>query len=300
MARLINILAFITLFEMMITIGLRVTIAEIGTVARNGRLLIGAAIANYAIVPMLTIALLLLFGADPLVSAGFLIVAVCPGAPYAPPFTAMAKGNLVTAVGLMFLLAASSAVLAPLLLRFLLPIVGSGQNVNVNFLALLRTLAVGQLVPLCIGLGVKHWKPALAARAERPASRISTLLNLILVVLLLIVQFPTLARIRATGYLAMLLLLVASMAAGWILAGSDPINRKTLAIVTGVRNAGVALLIAIEMLPGTAAVSAATAYALVQTLGAAGIAFAWGRSTTRHELRAEFATLPAGLTRRSP
>jgi BASS family bile acid:Na+ symporter len=299
-AKAINILAFITLFEMMITIGLRVTVAQVAEVARNGRLLLAAAVANYVIAPMITVALLLWFGADPLVSAGFVIIAACPGAPYAPPFTAMAKGNVMTAVGLMFLLAASSAVLAPLLLRLLLPIVGAEQSVRVNVAGHLQTLAVGQFVPLCMGVGVRHWRPALAARAERPAARVSTLLNLVLVVILLVVQFPTLARIRVIGYVAMLALLIASMAGGWILGGAHPGERRTLAIVTGVRNAGVGLLIAINMLPGTAAVSAATAYALVQTLAAAGIAFALGRLPARNEPRPLFAMIAPRLTKRSP
>jgi BASS family bile acid:Na+ symporter len=281
MAKAINILAFITLFEMMVVIGLRVTLGVIARVARNGRLVAAALIANYAIVPAITVALLLAFGADPTVSAGFLIVAVCPGAPYAPPFTSMARGNVVAAVGLMFILAATSAILAPLLLRFLLPILSGSQSTKVNVGSLLFTLATGQIIPLCIGLAVKHLKPALADRIEKPGARLSTLLNLALVVILLAVQFPTLARIRFSGYLGMLCLLAASLFGGWVLGGNDANDRKTLAIVTGVRNAGVALLIAISMMPGTAAVTAATAYALVQTIGAAIVAMAWGRISAR-------------------
>ena len=51
----------------------------------------------------------------------FLICAVCPGAPYGPPFTGMAKGKVGVAVGLMVILAGSSALVAPLLLHGLLP-----------------------------------------------------------------------------------------------------------------------------------------------------------------------------------
>ena len=62
-------------------------------VARNGRLLALAALANYVCVPAAAVGLLLLFRAQPMIAAGFLITAVCPGAPYGPPFTAIAKGN---------------------------------------------------------------------------------------------------------------------------------------------------------------------------------------------------------------
>ena len=54
-----------------------------------------------AVVVALAVGLLLLFRPHsldpehfPLVAAGFLIAAVCPGAPYGPPFTRMAGGNV--------------------------------------------------------------------------------------------------------------------------------------------------------------------------------------------------------------
>src|SRR5215475_6172448 len=129
--RLVNLLAAVTLFEMMVTIGLGVTVAEITGVARDWRTVARAGLANYVIVPAAAVALLLLFGAAPLVAAGFLIAAVCPGAPYGPPFTGMAKGNVTRAVGLMMVLAGSSALLAPLLLRLLLPLVAGDRPVDV-------------------------------------------------------------------------------------------------------------------------------------------------------------------------
>ena len=119
--RLINILVTITLIEMMAAIGLGVKFSDLAGVARDWRLVGRAAIANYICVPAATIGLLLLFDSHPMVAAGFLILAVCPGAPYGPPFTGLAKGNVAVSVGLMVILAGSSALLAPVLLQLLLP-----------------------------------------------------------------------------------------------------------------------------------------------------------------------------------
>src|SRR4029453_7703766 len=98
--RLINILVTITLFEMMILIGLRVTFAELGRVARNWRLVGRAAVANYLLVPAVAVGLLVWFHAHPMVAAGFLILAVCPGAPFGPPFAGIARASVPVAVGL--------------------------------------------------------------------------------------------------------------------------------------------------------------------------------------------------------
>src|SRR5262245_45265784 len=101
MDQLINVLVTITLIEMMVAMGLGVTLVDLAGVAGNWRLVARAALANYLCVPAATVGLLVLFDAQPMVAAGFLILAVCPGAPYGPPFTAIAKGNVPVAVGLM-------------------------------------------------------------------------------------------------------------------------------------------------------------------------------------------------------
>ena len=76
----ISLLASVTLFELMVGIGLGVTFADIAGVARNWRLVGKAALANYVCVPVVAVGLLLLFDAQPLVAAGILILAACPGA----------------------------------------------------------------------------------------------------------------------------------------------------------------------------------------------------------------------------
>src|SRR5688500_2529323 len=120
--RLVNILVMITLVEMMIAIGLGVSFRELVVVTRGWRFVVRAALANYICVPAATVVLLRLFDAQATVAAGFLILAVCPGAPYGPPFTAIAKGNVAAAIGLMIILAGSSAVLSPVMLHYLLPL----------------------------------------------------------------------------------------------------------------------------------------------------------------------------------
>ena len=77
-AGFIKILVSITLMEMMVAIGLGVSLAELAAAARNWRLTTKA-LANYLCVPAVTVGLLLLFHpADATVLAGFLILAVCP------------------------------------------------------------------------------------------------------------------------------------------------------------------------------------------------------------------------------
>src|SRR5262249_25957627 len=135
--RLINIVVTVTLIEMMVLIGLRVTFAELGATVRDWRLLSRAALANYVLVPALVGGLLASFGSGPMVAVGFLVLAVCPGAPFGPPLAGIARANVAVAVGLMVVLAGSCAILAPVLLHVLLPRLAGASVPAVDMIALL-------------------------------------------------------------------------------------------------------------------------------------------------------------------
>ena len=276
--RLINILVTITLIEMMMLIGLRVTFAEIAGTIRHWRLLGRAAAANYLFVPVVAIALLVSFDASPAVAAGFLILAVCPGAPFGPPFAGIARANVSMAVGLMVVLAASSAIVSPVLLLVLLPWVSGGEAPRIDLIAMVGALLVTQLLPLLVGLLVRHRFPRLADSLLSPFELVSKVLNLSVAGLILATQYPMLAEIRMRGFAGMLILLVASLAIGWFAGGAGRDNRKTMALTTALRNVGVGLVIVTGNFAGTAAVSAALAYGIVEVFGSLLLALWWGRS----------------------
>jgi BASS family bile acid:Na+ symporter len=96
-----NWLVTIALIELMLVMGLTVTCDELINVLKNSGLITRSLLVNYACVPAITIVLLRVFDAAPEVAVGFLIFAVCPSAPCAPPLTAIAKGNVPVAVRLM-------------------------------------------------------------------------------------------------------------------------------------------------------------------------------------------------------
>jgi hypothetical protein len=103
------------------------------------------------------------------------------------------------------------------------------------------------------------------------------LLNLLTLGVILTVQAGMLIGIPLRAYLGMLSLVMASVAAGWLLGGPGSGNRTAMAMATGVRNVGVSLVIATSSFPGTPAVTATTAFALFQTVLLGLVALGWGR-----------------------
>lgn len=275
--KIINLLVLVTLFEMMMVTGLGVRAQQVMAVASNWRLVSRAAIANYIFVPACAFILLRLYQSPPLIAAGFLIAAACPGAPYGPPFTSLAKGQVPVAVGLMVVLAGSSAILSPLVLRLLLPLTSGKQHLDINVVRMVSILLMAQLLPLAIGMSVRAFLPALAEKLALPGKRLSVVLNLALFALILSVHYPILLQIRPIGFVGMAALALMSVGFGWLSGEGGKGVRTASAFLTGVRNAGVSLVIATSSFPGTAAVTAALAYALFQTIILAVLAVAWGR-----------------------
>jgi BASS family bile acid:Na+ symporter len=277
----INLLVTITLIEMMVSVGLSVRFADLVSVADNWPLVTRAALANYVCVPAVTVGLLLLFDPHPMVAVGFLILAVCPGAPYGPPFTAMAKGNVAVAVGLMVILAASSAILAPILLHYLLLVVSGSEPLTADATRIAGTLLLTQLAPLLVGVAVRQWRPSLADRLQKPAILASKVLNLAAIGFILVAQCHLLTDVRPRGFVGMMALLIASWAVGWLLGGPDTGVRKAMTLTSSLRNVGVGLVIATTTFAGTPAVTATLVYGLFEVVGSLLLGLAWAHRGRR-------------------
>ena len=268
--KLLNVAALVTI---MLSIGLAVKFEHVAKSVKHVWPVVFGLIANFVLVPLVTVALLAAFRPDPLVSAGFLILAVCPGAPLGPAFTDIAEADVSLATGMMVLLASLSVVLSPLLLDLLLGWVAPESNLNIDYLAILFTLLLTQMLPLAFGLAVHSLAPALTQKLANPIRAIGNVLLLALIGAILFAQYETLAAIRMRAWLGMSALLAASLGIGWFCGGLDLAKQKSMSLTTGTRNVAVGLVIAGGSLAKTPAVTAVVAYGLFSTLGALACAF---------------------------
>jgi hypothetical protein len=78
---IINLVAAVALFFMMMAVGLGLSIGDLLKVARDWKLALRAGIANYLLVPAAAVGLIFVFQPEPMVAAGFLIAVIlswCP------------------------------------------------------------------------------------------------------------------------------------------------------------------------------------------------------------------------------
>jgi len=279
--QLITVLAAFTSIEMMVTLGLGVKASDVFEVGKRSDMLFRVLVANYIVVPLAALGLFILCHTSSMVAAGLLVAAACPGALYDVPFTAMAKRDVGIALGLIVVLAGSSALIAPLLLWLLLPLIVGGKMATIKVFTIVATFLGIQVLPLALGLWIRRRYTALAATLRNPASILSIGLNLVLLTVIIVVHFRTLASIEEGGYISMLCLMLATFAVGKLVVrhSRGDVARVTI-LGTSLRNVGVSLVITSTCFPGTAAMRSATTYGICQTVLIALLAFSWNRPGT--------------------
>lgn len=254
------LLAFVAL---MLQAGLQVNRARLKQTLQDRSLLMRALLANFVLVPAFAFLLVRAMHLNAFIAAGILLMAIAPGVPFLPNAAGRkAGGSLGFALALCFIMPALSIVTAPLTARLVLP-----AETHIPVSSVIVTLAIFQLAPLLIGMLTADRAPQLAAKLVRPLAVVVTIAILAVLVLLA----PSIAKAVATVYgsygtAAALVIVLFSLAAGWLLGGPQRPYRNTLGVATALRNVGLALTVATVDFPGTPVAAMVTAYLLVQVI----------------------------------
>ena len=229
-------LAFV--LSSMLAMGLGLTVGGIIAPLRDVRRVVLSLLANFALVPLIALAIAALLRLDQPLGVGLLLLGSAAGAPFLPKLAQLAKGNLAFAVGLMVLLMVITVGYLPLVLPLLLP------GVSVNPAKIASSLFLLMLLPLAGALALKARFAATAARTKPILDRISNLSLILFVLLLVTVNFSNVLAVFGTrGILAGLLFIAISFGIGWFLGGPDTDGRRVLALGTAQRNIAAALVV---------------------------------------------------------
>lgn len=174
------------------------------------------------------------------------LMALCPSAPLTLRKAGRQGGDRDLAA-LLQLLAATTAIVSVPLLADLFRDVFKISGWDVQPAEVGRQILLAQGVPLGLGMVVRHLWPQRAERWARSLERIAMLLLLVLVVAVLAISAPLLAHFLSDNLTAMpliALMVLAALAIGWFVSGPGLEERTTIALVTSMRNPGLALLLA--------------------------------------------------------
>ena len=233
----LGVLVFIV--TSMFGMGLNLTIPQIMAPLKNTRLVLLALIANFIVVPILTLLIVRIVPLSEGLQIGLILAGFAAGAPFLPKLIQVAKGDMAFTAGIMVVLMVLTVAYMPIVLPFVL------TGVEVSAWDIGKSLIFLMLIPLGIALFIR-------ARYEEAAKglihTVGMAANLSMVVLFIgyfVGYFSEIIGIIGTGgIISAILLIVSATVVGFLAGGKSMDSKKVLALGTGTRNFGGAFAVA--------------------------------------------------------
>jgi BASS family bile acid:Na+ symporter len=238
----------LTIFTLMFSLGVNHSFEQLTSLWSRPGLLLRSLVAVVFLVPMVVALLLRVFDLPPAVATGLAVLAAAPGAPLTYKRSQMAGGDPTYTASLQLTLALLAVGITPLILAVFSSLFGLVIK-GVTLFEVARQVAQVTFLPVIIGLSLQQFAPRLAEVLRKPVSMLANILFilLLLTLVLLIALVPKLRALLHVGgqlAVAILLMVVASLAVGHLLGGPRRDQRSALATACIARNVGLALFIA--------------------------------------------------------
>lgn len=232
----------------MLSIGLKVSPGDLQSVLRERGLMARSLAANFVLIPALGLALVQVIPMSPQVAVGLLLLAAAPGGLNAVQFTSKTPSGLSYATLLLFVLTFLAVLVSPAIAGLMLP---SNTPLVLPYGRIVAILLLGVLLPLLAGMGVRRARPGAANALAKPMALCGTVTFVVVVGLLITERRQAMEALSAAELATMLGFILAAMVLGWLLGGPMRETRTILATASSMRNAALALMIAVNSFPDT-------------------------------------------------
>ena len=222
--------------------GLMVTIGEIIAPLHNRRLLTFSLFANFILVPLIAITLIIIIPMNPEPAAGLLLVSIAAGAPSTGKVAQYTGGNVAQAVSLSIIMTIVTIVLIPFLIPFIL------KGARTDSLYVMGNLVVLILIPILLGITVRSRSEPLAARLEPVMDWVSDISILVIFLTFGVIFFSRFGNIvrTASGALAVFVAIFFTLAVigiTYLIGRFEGITGVDLALGAGFRNITAVLVV---------------------------------------------------------
>jgi BASS family bile acid:Na+ symporter len=223
----------------MLALGLSQTVKQIIEPLKNVRITISAIVASYLIIPLLAAIIARLFGMDPVLRYGLVLLAMAAGAEAGPIFTAKSNANVSLAGGILAMSIPITIIYIPFMIGVFLPDV----EVDVKHMVLKLVLTI--VVPLLLGLFIRARFEKTAHKVEKYLHTISRLFMVLLLLTLIGLYYkPFIGLLGTYTLLAGVIYVIAAFAVGYLLGWPERSTMLAMGYMHGARNASVAVIAA--------------------------------------------------------
>lgn len=256
----------------MFAVGLALTGADFRRVLERPRAVAIGLVGQMLLLPAVAWLLVVLFAPPPAFAVGLVILAACPGGVTSNLLTHLAGGSAALAVTLTGITSLAGAITVPLLVNLALVQFGGWESgVDLPVLRMSLGLFAVATLPLLLGMGLRHRRPAVAARIEPAVRRVATLIFAVIVVAAFTNQWPVMMAHADSVLPPALALNVVAMTVAAGLARAGGLSRhEGIAVVleTGLQNGALGIFVATTLLGRGDMMVPSIVYALVMNVTA--------------------------------
>ncbi|RPE77722.1 MULTISPECIES: bile acid:sodium symporter family protein [unclassified Frondihabitans] len=267
----------VALAIIMFGLGVTLTPSDFARALRRPGLLIVALACQLVVLPAFCFGLVAALQLPPLFAVGLVILAASPGGATANLFSHLFGGEVAVNISLTAINSVISLLTIPVLVHLATSLyLPNGEGVGLQPGKVVE-MAATVLLPVALGMLLRHLRPTTAARAERPVRIASMVVLALLVITAVVPAWPTVVANLGGLVAAAALLGAGSFTIGYLaprLAGIDVRRAITAAFEIGIHNAGVAIFVATSALGLPEAAVPAAVYVLVMNVLA--LAFGFG------------------------
>jgi BASS family bile acid:Na+ symporter len=260
------------LFTVMVAMGLSLTANDLLEVVRKPKAILVGLCAQLLILPIIAIGYGFLFASPPVIAAGAIILAACPGGITSNAYVFASRADIALSIGLTTVASFITVFTVPMLTLLALnlhmdradvPVLPAGE--------MMWTLAQLTIIPVAIGMTFRRFRSEFALQLIEPL-RIITLVALIVIVIVgTVTAWDTIVANLWTAGILMAAINLTAMSFGFALGKSMRLPFPQQASITfevGVQNLSMALFVAFTFLKSPELAVSTLVYALVMKITA--------------------------------
>ncbi|MGB3373193.1 MAG: bile acid:sodium symporter family protein [Rhodococcus sp. (in: high G+C Gram-positive bacteria)] len=243
----------IALAVIMFGLGLSLTIDDFRRVTRSPRAVVVALVLQIFVLPLIAFGLIKAFDLDPLLAVGVMLLAASPGGTTANLFSHLFRGDVALNITLTAVNSVLAAVTIPVITNFAIAYFDAEGELGLQFAKVTQVVAI-VLVPVAIGMYVRHRSTQFAERADRPVRIFSIGVLVVVSLAALVGERENIGEyLQKVGLVTGIFCLV-SLTIGYAGARLLRLNeRQAIAssMEVGIHNTTVALTVALSVLDST-------------------------------------------------
>jgi BASS family bile acid:Na+ symporter len=269
----------VALAIIMFGLGLSLTVGDFRRVARTPRAVAVALVLQVLVLPVVAFGLVTAFDLDPLLAVGVMLLAASPGGTTANLFSHLFHGDVALNITLTAINSVIAAVTIPLITNVAIGHFDADGELGLQAGKVLQVIAI-VLVPVAIGMVVRHRSEEFAVRADRPVRVFSIVVLVAVSVGALLGERENLADYAEQVGVVTGLFCLVSLSLGYLgaklLRLAEP-QAIASSMEVGIHNTTVALTIALSVLDSTEVAIPSAVYSVLMYV----LATAFGVLVTR-------------------